>query len=232
MRVNQNLVIPSVILIAIIVAVIFAPPMLRSLFEGARDLFGDLRDTFFEDWGAETNASDLMTIDYTLKFEDGTQREISTDMTALNLMPLTITVPEGTPIAEWHIGVRAIINYVGKATGSVETSGTLDTSIGATRKDRVDLTSTLIPRISGAVYKIKGYPTVVYTKATIESWLGDGGQYTIDTNADLTVLMRFDDGTTDTKSGTASASLTIIYQEDPHGITALTVTVSTYKLGA
>jgi len=169
-----------------------------------------------------------MTIDFTIKYKDGTKREFASDMTPLNIMPLVITLPDDDKaIDAIAMGVRALINYTGTAYGYVYFTGTLEVSVGGVIKDTVDLTDQQDPLASGGQYRVAGNPTVTYYFTTIESWLGEYGQYTIEADAELNIRMGFADGHIEEKAGSGFGSITLDYGADPSAITALTVTVIT-----
>lgn len=186
------------------------------------------------DWvnqGTQAGTTEGMGIGFTIQYKDGSKETYDPDMTSLSLLPLQIRLPDDTKaIDEVHITVKAVIDYTGEAYGYITFSGSLTVLMGGELRQTADLADQQNPQASGSTYKVAGAPVVFLDDSTIERWAGTYGTYTIECNADLTISMGFTDGKVETKAGSGSGSLQIIYESDPAKITGLSVSVATYPV--
>lgn len=208
-----------IILIAILVApMLFGQPTIfHELIQGARDLFQDFRDAFFEDWGDSKNSSMTLGFGVVVQFKDGTTKQIKTQ--SYSIFPLSIYL-DGKEIESLNLTAQAKIKWNGELT-SLNANGkfTAFTSWDADRlnmdywgylpEQEYDKTLDIPEEDTWFIIE-----TRILTPAQIEPYLTQGtGKYVLWNNVFLELNASFEDGVIDTESDSAQANLIIDYKE-------------------
>jgi len=230
MKLNQNTLIVSVLIIAIVVGVIFAPPAIRSFFDGARDLFADVRDAFFEDWGSDLNlTTHNVGMNIIIYFADGTTKEIEPQ--PFSIFPLTVFF-EGKEFTKIAYEGSAKLSWTGGSLTSMSVEGTFSPVIGTTEGGLPEyLTGKAIDKSISPIPEQDTWFVVdsfEISETNIENVIKEWGQgereYIVKTLFNILITVTFEDGQVSDKRGTVIVDLHINYSESK--IVALSVSVS------
>lgn len=241
---DQQSSIVILILGFLVVGVIFAPPAIEAFVDGLRDVFNDIRDTWFSDWGDgngdgnginggdnetatwDTDLDGDMGLAVTLYFTDGTSQNI--EPRPLTIFPLMIyfdgkelskIVYEGSAKITWT-GDLQTLHFEGFLGSSVWISGRYTETHGSIKQENFAKDISPLPEQDV-------WFTVVTQEITaneIQSEMSEEGTWIVSNTFSTTVTATFEDGELSGKHGTTNAELTVDYERS--ALKTLSITIS------
>jgi len=212
------IIIGAIILIALLIApsLFGRPTIFENIIQGARDLYRDFRDTFFEDWGDSKNSSMRLGFGAVVQFKDGTTKEIKPQ--SYSIFPLSIYL-DGKEIESLNLTAQAKIKW----HGSLSTLHANGKFVAFTTWNEDPLNMDLMGFLPEFEYdKDIAIPeqdtwfiieTRILTPTQIEPYLTQGtGGYTLWNTVHLELSASFENGVIDTESDSAQANLVIDYK--------------------